>query len=345
MSPAILLTRVLSLLAILYAGGARADELRPGYLDLRERAADSFAVLWRVPASGDRKLAIDPRFPSTCRALAEPSRAFEASFFTARWNIRCSAGLQGATLTVDGLATSATDVLVRIAHLDGTVQMGRLTPDNPVLAIAAAPRWRETAWTYFAIGVEHILTGFDHLLFVLALLVLIRDGRKLVQTITAFTLAHSITLAGASLGYIALPQPPVEACIALSIAFVACEIVKSESGRPRLSERAPWAVAFSFGLLHGLGFAGALKEVGLPQQDLATALLTFNLGVEAGQLLFVGAILLSMATARQLSRSWMAATSSGRAGERLRVGTGYAIGTLASAWLIERLVGFGPMLP
>jgi hydrogenase/urease accessory protein HupE len=326
----------LALLAGLLAGRARADELRPGYLDLRERAADSFAVLWRVPAMGERRLAIDPRLPPTCRAITEPSHAFEASFYTARWVALCPGGMQGAMLAVDGLATSATDVLVRIARLDGAVQVGRLTPEHPALVVAAAPGWLDTASTYFALGVEHILTGFDHLLFVLALMVLIRDGWKLVKTITAFTLAHSLTLAGASLGYIALPQPPVEACIALSIAFVACEIVKSEPGRPRLSERAPWVLAFSFGLLHGLGFAGALKEVGLPQHDLPLALLTFNLGVEAGQLIFVSAVLLALAAARK----WTWAQTGARAEARLRLGTGYAIGILSAAWLVERLLEF-----
>lgn len=330
----------LGLLVGLLAGAVHADELRPGYLDLRERAADTFTVLWRVPAMGDRRMALYPSLPPSCRMTSQPSRAIEASFYTERWVALCPGGLQGATLAVDGLTTNATDVLVRIAHLDGAVQVGRLTPDRATLVVAAVPDWRTTASTYFQLGVEHILTGFDHLLFVLALLVLIRDGWKLVQTITAFTIAHSLTLAGASLGYIALPQPPVEACIALSIAFVASEIVKSGTGERRFSERAPWVVAFAFGLLHGLGFAGALKEVGLPQHDLPLALLTFNLGVEAGQLFFVAAIVLAIAAFRRLSRSYVALLTTARGEARVRIGTGYAIGILSSAWLVERVFEF-----
>lgn len=331
----------LGLLVGLLARPTHADELRPGYLDLRERSAESFAVLWRVPAMGDRRLAIHPRLPPSCRPLSEPSSVFEASFYTERWVALCQGGLQGATLTVDGLATSATDVLVRIAHRDGTVQVGRLTPDQTSMVVAAVPDWRATATTYFVLGVEHILTGFDHLIFVLALLVLIRDNWKLVQTITAFTLAHSLTLVGASLGYISLPALPVEACIALSIVFVAREIVKSEPSGQQLSERVPWLMAFAFGLLHGLGFAGALKEVGLPQRDLPVALLTFNLGVEAGQLIFVGAIVLAFAIVRRASRSAGYRPASEAGAARLRLAAGYAIGILSSAWLVERLVAIG----
>jgi len=173
--------------------------------------------------------------------------------------------------------------------LPGVALNGR-TPERPRFVIAGVQSGWEVAWTYFLLGVDHILFGYDHLLFVFALILLINDFWALAKTITAFTLAHSVTLAGASLGYFSLPQKPVEATIALSIAFVASELVNQRPGERRLSESYPWVVAFAFGLLHGFGFAGALKETGLPQTDVPVALLTFNLGVEAGQLLFVASV-------------------------------------------------------
>ena len=189
----------------------------------------------------------------------------------------------------------------------------------------------EVATTYFLFGVDHILSGIDHLLFVLALMLLIHDRWTLIKTITAFTVAHSLTLAGAALGYFSLPQKPVEATIALSIAFVASELIKMKPGEKRLSEAYPWIVAFSFGLLHGFGFAGALKEIGLPQIDVPLALLTFNLGVEIGQLLFVGAMLLTfkaISTLVTMPISWA------------RVAAAYLIGTASTVWFMERLASF-----
>ncbi len=183
--------------------------------------------------------------------------------------------------------------LARIEYRDGSVEIARLTPEKPAFVAAGTQTIGEVAQTYFRLGVDHILSGLDHLLFVFALILLIHDRWMLVKTITAFTVAHSITLAGASLGYFSLPQKPVEATIALSIAFVASELIKMKPGERRLSEASPWIVAFTFGLLHGFGFAGALKEIGLPQSDVGLALLTFNLGVEAGQLMFLAAVLVS----------------------------------------------------
>jgi hydrogenase/urease accessory protein HupE len=187
------------------------------------------------------------------------------------------------------------------------------------------------ARTYLALGVEHILTGFDHLLFVLALLLIVKSARRIVATVTAFTVAHSLTLAAATLGFVHLPQPPVEAAIALSIAFVAAEIVHGLDGRPGLTARAPWLVAFAFGLLHGLGFAGALAEIGLPQSAIPLALLCFNLGVELGQLAFVVALLACLALARRARIPWPRAA---------RPLPAYAIGALAMFWVIERVAAF-----
>lgn len=327
------MTRLLSLLALLLAMAcpAAAHEIRPAYLQIDETAPAQYAVLWKVPAAGDRRLALYVRFPAECRKLSEPAGSIDGVAYFERWKMSCDAGLEGRSVAVDGLRTSMTDVLVRISWADGTTEVARLTPEHPALALKGAQGTLQVAWTYSVLGIEHILGGVDHLLFVLALMLLIRERWMLFKTITAFTLAHSITLAGAALGYVSLPQKPVEATIALSIAFVASELVKMKPGERRLSEAYPWVVAFSFGLLHGFGFAGALQEIGLPQKDVPLALLTFNLGVEAGQLMFVGAVLLTYAALR---------TVIAVPNLKARVAAAYVIGIIAAVWFIDRVAGF-----
>ena len=230
-------------------------------------------------------------------------------------------------------------MLVRIEDIVGTTQTERLTPTRPSFVVRVAPGAGEVAATYLWLGIEHILFGFDHLLFVLALLILVRQWRRVVVTMTAFTVAHSITLAAATLGFVHVPGPPVEATIALSIVLVAAEIVNARRGRPSLTARWPWLVAFAFGLLHGLGFAGALSEVGLPHHAIPLALLFFNLGVEFGQLAFVALVMAlawwlpgALARVTVVGRDWTRA--------RLDVAAAYAIGALAAYWLIERVIGF-----
>ena len=226
-------------------------------------------------------------------------------------------------------------MLVRLVRLDGTVQLERILPVNPRFLPAPSPGQWEVVRTYTVLGIEHILSGFDHLLFVLALVLLVQGTRRLLATITAFTAAHSLTLAGATLGWVQVPGPPVEASIALSIAFVASEIIHARQGRRSITARYPWVVAFTFGLLHGFGFAGALAQVGLPQSSIPIALLFFNVGVELGQLLFVGLVCGAIATAAGLIQrlrlpqpSWL---------WRLPP---YAIGALASYWLVARVAAF-----
>lgn len=326
-----LLAALVCLWQILPAVPAPAHELRPAYLDIRETAAGDFAVLWKTPALGDRRLGLYLRLPEGCRPKGETVNSFEAGAYFERWTASCPAGLKGRSLTIDGLRTSLTDVLVRLANADGSTQVARLTPETPSLVVTGAQTALDVAKTYFLLGVEHILGGIDHLLFVLALMLLIRDRWMLLTTITAFTFAHSITLAGAALGYLSLPQKPVEATIALSIAFVASELARSRPGRQRTSETYPWLVAFAFGLLHGFGFAGALKEIGLPQTDVPLALLTFNLGVEAGQVLFVAAILVAARAATALvAIPFMPA----------RMAASYLIGTTSMLWLVTRIESF-----
>jgi hydrogenase/urease accessory protein HupE len=239
--------------------------------------------------------------------------------------------LSGKTVTIDGLSSTYTDVLVRMIHADGTLQTSILSPDSPMLTIAPSPTAWDTARTYFVLGVEHILTGIDHLLFVLALLLLIPNLRLLVETVTAFTVAHSITLAFAAFGWSNVPQQPVEALIALSIVIVAAEILNSQRGRRDFSIRYPWIIAFAFGLLHGFGFGGALREIGLPQNDVPMALLTFNLGVEAGQLMFIFAVLAVLAVTRRLFSS---------AAGMSRLAAAYGIGSIAAFWFVQRIAMF-----
>ena len=234
-----------------------------------------------------------------------------------------------------------TDVIVRLLRADNSVQTVRLTPPAPSFIVETVPGQWEVAATYLKLGIEHILLGVDHLLFVLALLILVKGWRRLVATVTAFTIAHSMTLAAASLGYVHVPVRPVEAVIALSILFVAGEIIHGRRGRPGLTERRPWVVAFIFGLLHGFGFANALHEVGLPRHAIPVALLFFNVGVEIGQLFFIGCIVTVTACAVLVAKSQ---GENGDIGKRTFAVSdavaAYTIGTVAAFWLVERTLGF-----
>jgi hydrogenase/urease accessory protein HupE len=321
---------LLSLLIV--AMPMKAHEARPAYLQLHQLDAERYDVLWKVPGLGEEKrLALGVTFPPDTRAITPLQVSFANNAFIQRWRVQRTGGLDGSSIQITGLPATLTDVLVRLERLDGTTQTIRVTPASPEFVIASAPgRW-EVARTYLALGVEHILGGIDHLLFVLALLILVNGTRRLFWAITAFTAAHSLTLAAATLGWVHVPSPPVEASIALSIVFLASEILHARAGRPGLTYRQPWIVAFAFGLLHGLGFAGALSELGLPPNAIPLALLFFNVGVEIGQLLFIAAVLAVLAGARRIrwarnEWSW-----------QLPV---YGIGTVASCWTIERIAGF-----
>jgi hydrogenase/urease accessory protein HupE len=333
------LLRALLLFTLLCCGALRpaaADEFRPAYLQLTQLDASTYDVLWKLPALDESTtLKLRPEFPPGTRALTPVQASFAAGTAVQRWRIEVPGGLAGQAVRFPELAVTRIDVLVRLARSDGTAQVGRVAVHDPRFVFSASPGAFEVAQTYTVLGVEHILTGFDHLLFVLALLILVQGTRRLIATVTAFTLAHSLTLAGAALGFLHVPGPPVEAAIALSIVFVAAEIVHAHQSRPGLTQRAPWVVAFTFGLLHGLGFASALAEVGLPPLSIPIALLFFNVGVEIGQLLFIAAVLAVVAGARR------AVTRFGwpYPGWLWRLPP-YAIGGLASFWVIERLAAF-----
>jgi len=310
---------------------AYAHEVRPGYLELRETDAEMYAVLWKVPAVGEMRLSIHPRFPKNCRPVGEVTSYRGSDSYAERLSIACPGGLNGRTIAIHGLGATMTDVLVRIEFADGTTWTQRLKPSVPAARIPETVSRLETTGVYLKLGVEHILSGVDHLLFVLALIILTRGGWKLVKTVTAFTLSHSVTLTAATLGFVHVPQRPVEAVIALSIVFVATEIVKVRRGIKCITASVPWLVAFSFGLIHGLGFAGGLSDAGLPVLHIPTALLFFSLGVESGHFLFIGVLLLLIVLARRVRISFPRWTE---------LVPPYAIGTIAMFWVIQRLTAF-----
>jgi hydrogenase/urease accessory protein HupE len=330
-----MMRRVLASLIVMLVGSAApawADVFRPAYLELRQQDAETFDVMWKVPAQGDTlRLAIHVAMPEGTINVSQPRGAFVGDGFVERWTVRRPGGLWGGTVRIDGLPASVTDVLARVERADGTTQLAKLLPAQPWFVVEAPAHTSGVAASYLVLGVEHILSGIDHLLYILAMLFLVKGWRRIVATMTAFTATHSLTLSAAALGWVHVPQPPVEACIALSIVFVAREIVETRRGRPGLTSRWPWVVSFTFGLMHGFGFAGALAEVGLPTKAIPVALLFFNVGVEVGQLLFVAGVLAIMSAARRIPRrlpQWAEGLPA------------YAIGSVAMFWVIERLAAF-----
>lgn len=310
-----------------------AHEVRPAFLRISDVSAvagpEHFEILWRVPTGGETELTIYVVMPDHCAALTEPLTWHDAGVRVAKWTSHCPGGIQGHAITIGDLSASVTDVLVRYERSNGTAQVERLTPTSMSFVVTESESWHQVARSYTGLGVEHILLGIDHLLFVLALLMIVSGWRKLVATVTSFTLAHSITLAASTLGLVHVPQAPVEAVIALSILFVAMEIVHWRQGHPGITRQYPWIVAFVFGLLHGFGFAGALSAIGLPEHAIPLALLFFNIGVELGQLLFIVAVFLVWSLLKKIrwpEWAW-----------RVPV---YCIGSMAAYWTIDRIAGF-----
>lgn len=328
---------VFGCIALLPTSISTAHEMRPGYLEITETTKDTYNVLWKVPARGfNERLSLHLQFADDVELVSEPVSGFAGGAHIQRLKIRRPEGLIGTPITIEGLSGTFTDVLLRLQRLDGTEITYRMTPAQPSYVVEAEPNIWQVGWTYFVLGVEHILLGIDHLLFVLALLLIVADWKKLIGTITAFTVAHSITLALATLGFVHVPGPPVEAIIALSIVFVAAEIIRGRQDHSGLAARAPWIVAFTFGLLHGFGFAGALSEVGLPQTSIPMALLMFNVGVEAGQLMFVAVLLVFY----QLVIGLIVQPLKLNTPEWAYRLPAYAIGGVAVFWVIERVTGF-----
>ncbi|MGJ8583596.1 MAG: HupE/UreJ family protein [Marinosulfonomonas sp.] len=325
------------LCAVLMPATGNSHALEPGYLDIREQQDGVILASWKVPDVAGSAMEITAVLPQGCSDRRPPPLVNVGAAYIGQWNTVCEGGLAGKDIWIEGLEKTSTDVLVRYEQIDGTTRFLRITADAPTQTLDVDPGFWSVVKTYFLLGIDHILLGFDHILFVLALILLVHGNWKLVKTITAFTLAHSITLSLASLGYVHVPVPPVEAIIALSIVFIAVELARRDPNAPGLAERKPWLVAFTFGLLHGLGFASALSETGLPQGDIPAALVTFNLGVEAGQLLFVGAILVLRVVLNWVARRLSLPKASGA---NFMTGVIYGIGGISAYWLIERVVGF-----
>ena len=326
--------RIVAAILLFLAGvAASAHEVRPAYLELREAGAGEFEVLWKTPMRGDMRLALAPEFSGRTAILTPIASRQTGDAAVQTWRLRAIEPLRGQSIRVAGLNGTMTDALVRVEFADGATWVRRLTPQEPAAVVPAVASGWSVAGEYLKLGVEHILLGIDHLLFVLALLLIVEGWKRLVATVTAFTLAHSLTLAAAALGFVHVPGRPVEAVIALSIVFVAWEIVRMRRDRAleSITVRAPWIVALAFGLLHGFGFAGALAEIGLPQTHIPLALLFFNLGVEVGQLLFIGVVLGVITLSRQFRIALPRWTA---------LAPAYAIGSVAMFWVIQRVSVF-----
>ncbi len=323
-------------MAITLAPAALAHEIRPAFLQIREVEPQVYDFLWKTPARGDMRLALNIIQPADCANTSEPRSTMVGGAVIERWRATCAGGIVGKPIQVENLSHTLTDAIVRFEPLEGAPKTLRIKPEDPVAVLPDKQPWTDVAGTYFVLGVEHILLGFDHLMFVLALLLLVRDVKRLVGAITAFTVAHSITLAGTTFGWVKLASAPVEAVIALSIMFVAVEIMRVRGGKESLTAAMPWLASFAFGLLHGFGFAGALREIGIPDDAAPLALLFFNLGVEAGQLTFITSVLVVMFLWRRLVPANLATPRMSDLAWRLPV---YVIGVTSAYWFVERTIG------
>jgi hydrogenase/urease accessory protein HupE len=318
---------ILAVLVVVLRSSAGAHALSPALLAVQELGDARIAVAWKMSVFQAPGATLTPVLPGDCLPEADPAETAGVDSVTERWTARCAAGLVGREIGVDGLAVGKTDALVHVTLADGRIVQGVLRGGEPRLRIPDRPRWLDVVQSYAKLGVEHILTGPDHLLFVFGLLLLVGGGRLLLRTITAFTVGHSVTLSLAALGLARVPSRPIEVGIAASVFLLSVELARDPAARRTLMRRAPWAMAGLFGLLHGLGFAGALAEVGLPAGEIPTALFAFNLGIELGQLAFVAAVLLAARTLLGLASPRVAAA------RWLPV---YAMGSLSALWCIER---------
>ena len=305
---------------------ADAHEVRPAYLEIVEQAPETYQIAWKQPAVGEVRLSLVPVFPASCAAVDSPTLVAQPSSTLTRWRLRCAGGLQNKSVRIAGLDRTLTSAIVRVSWADGRAFSDVARPATPALTLRVAARPGLPG--YLRLGFEHILSGYDHMLFVIGLIVLAQGAARLFLAVTAFTLAHSITLGASALGAIGLPQKSVEAAIALSILALGYEIARLARGRTGLTHAAPWIVAFGFGLLHGFGFASALSEIGLPRHAKLGALFLFNAGVECGQLLIVaGALPLVL---------WFR-SGGGVARARFELTMGYAIGIAGAFWMIARI--------
>lgn len=319
---------LLAFIACLAAVPVQAHEMRPGYLEIAQTGASTYRVVWKQPTMGDVAIHLVPHL-SNGWLEQQPSDQYAAAGFLIRtWVVHGSRAnpLAGQTVTIEGLKDTITDVYVRIRLRNGQRLDTIVRPESPSFVISIANGSGMTVSAFLLLGIEHILTGPDHLLFVLGLLLLVQDRWTLIKTVSAFTLAHSLTLAAASFGLITLSTPLLNALIALSILFVAPEILRARRGETSLTIRYPWIVAFAFGLLHGMGFASGLTSLGLERSALLGALLLFNIGVEIGQLAFIALVLAMRRAFGLMEIRWSLP---------LQLAPTYLIGILGAFWAVQ----------
>lgn len=322
--------RVLALLAFfncLAMGRVDAHESRPAYLEVKETAPGQYSVLWRTPVLSGNQLLVTLKLPEGVEETeTKIVQQLADSRVERRWIDAGPDGLKGKQIEFVGLQFTITDVLARFEFLDGRELTLIARPSHPYVTVEGSQTSLQVALTYTVEGIRHIGSGFDHLLFVLALLLIVKSGWMLLKTVTAFTVAHSITLALASLGIFQLARPPIEVAIAMSILFLAPEILRQRRGETSFTLRHPWVVAFAFGLLHGFGFSSVLIDAGLPRSEIPVALLSFNVGVEIGQLVFITLLVLAWSVVRTLRFSWP------RWSLQLPA---YIVGTLGAFWVVR----------
>jgi len=316
----------------LWSTFSMADEIKLSYLEIKESKSQHYSVLLKLPSKDNQKLPIKMLMPKECSLTLPKTSRLVNSTYLENWQIKCNESLADKTLFIEGLKSTGTDLLLRLELLSGVSHSKLLSPSKSSYRVPKDESSWQIVQTYSWLGITHILLGFDHLLFVFALLLIVKNMRRLLWTVTAFTLAHSLTMAGATLGIVHIPQAPVEAIIALSILFLAMEIIHEKQGKVGLTSLYPWLIAFIFGLLHGFGFAGALAEIGLPQQAITLALVFFNIGVELGQLMFVATIVFIVVILQRLTYPALL--------NKLQTTVVYMIVGVSSFWLIERNLSF-----
>ena len=326
------ITVVFLMLNVMFCGDVSAHESQPGLLQITQQDANHYEVLWRAPIYFGKSHPASLKLPANWKTVRPMTRRQLKDSELYQYYVSVDAGsIHGSIILLPGLETTTTDVLMRVVYADGSSSTTIIKPGEPRVTIEGPRSAWWVAWDYTVLGTEHILSGIDHLLFVLALLLIVNGTRTLLITVTSFTLAHSITLAAATLGWVWVPGPPVEAVIALSILFLASELLKVNRGQSSLTASYPWLVAFTFGLLHGFGFAGALSQVGLPQNEIPLALLMFNVGVELGQLTFIVVMFLLIKALRKIPYKWPQWAYQLPA---------YSIGSIAAFWFVDRVIGF-----
>ncbi len=311
---------------------ALAHEVRPALVQITNLKSGGYDVVWKQPVIGDMAIRLVPHLSGGSLEGPVTTESVTPGFRIKTWQVRKGAPLDGQVLRIEGLSQSVTDVLVRVST-EGQEINGVIRPSNPEMTLTLSGPKGVSVPAYLRLGIEHILTGFDHLMFVLALLLLVGPNWQILKSVSAFTVAHSITLAFAALGVIRFPSAMIETLVALSIVFVACELLPRPGRENTLTRRFPWVIAFVFGLLHGFAFAGALAQIGLPQGAAPQALLLFNVGVEIGQLIFIGGAVSVIIALKAVSGRFP-----DRALALARATPAYVIGACATYWFIERLV-------